>query len=195
VNVLQALGRIRRREKTLAEAGSIEIRAWSATTNGSRRSLVLTLRSPERPDLSAMKPTQFAIWEGATLIEDYEISAQPNPALIVSGFVLPRFSSAADPYAIAVLEAMERCLPYKRADDLWRLDRYLIEPRNGEHGPPLEKAALPYEESLLGPFAKNAAARIPGGRGGAAEKSWSRPAPRRGRPTTPLPPSTGKATR
>jgi hypothetical protein len=154
VNVLQALGRIRRREKTLAEAGSIEIRAWSATTNGSRRSLVLTLRSPERPDLSAMKPTQFAIWEGATLIEDYEISAQPNPALIVSGFVLPRFSSAADPYAIAVLEAMERCLPYKRADDLWRLDRYLIEPRNGEHGPPLEKAALPYEESLLGPFAK-----------------------------------------
>jgi hypothetical protein len=41
VNVLQALGRIRRREKSLAEAGSIEIRAWSAKAIGSRRSLVL----------------------------------------------------------------------------------------------------------------------------------------------------------
>jgi HEAT repeat protein len=43
VNVLQALGRIRRREKSLAEAGSIEIRAWTAKAIGSRRSLVLTL--------------------------------------------------------------------------------------------------------------------------------------------------------
>jgi HEAT repeat protein len=153
VNVLQALGRIRRREKTLAEAGSIEIRTWSAVVNGSKRSLVLTLRSGDRPDLCAIKPTQFALWEGGTLIEDYEIAAQPNPALIVCGFILPRFSSAADPYAMAVLEAMERCLPYKRAEDSWRIDRYLNEPRT-EPAAPLEKAALPYEESLLGVFAK-----------------------------------------
>jgi hypothetical protein len=48
---------------------------------------------------------------------------------------------------------MERCLPYKRAEDLWRVDRYLNEPRT-EPAAPLEKAALPYEESLLGAFAK-----------------------------------------
>jgi hypothetical protein len=104
VNVLQALGRIRRREKTCVQAGSIEIRTWSTAANGSKRHLVVTLRSHDRPDLCAMKPTQFAIWEGGTLIEDYEIAAQPNPALIVCGFVLPRFCPAADPYAIAVLE-------------------------------------------------------------------------------------------
>jgi hypothetical protein len=154
VNVLQALGRIRRREKSLAEAGAIEIRAWSATAGGERRNLVLTLWSPNKLDLSGMKPTQFSIWEGGALVDDYEISSQPNPALIISGFVLPRFSSAADPYAIAVLDAIGRCLPYKRAEDLWRVDRYLNEPRTGDLAAPLEKAALPYEESLLGAFAK-----------------------------------------
>lgn len=154
VNVLQALGRIRRREKSLAEAGSIEIRAWSAAAEGPRRRLVLTLRSTAKPDLSAMKPTHFAIWEGETLVEDYQISAQANPALVISGFILPRFSSAADPYAIAVLGGIERCLKYKRAEDLWRVDRYLTEPRTGEPGAPLEKAALPYDEAVLGAFAK-----------------------------------------
>jgi len=152
-NVLQALGRIRRREKSLTESGSIEIRTWSAAANGPKRKLVLTLRSPGLPDLSAMKPTQFAIWEGGTLIEEYEIAAQPNPALMVCGFVLPRTSPAAEPYGAALLEGIERCFPYKRAEDLWRVDRYLNEPRT-EPAAPLEKAALPYEESLLGAFAK-----------------------------------------
>jgi hypothetical protein len=154
VNVLQALGRIRRHQKALAESGAIEIRTWSATSNGSKRRLILTLRSADRPDLSGLKPTHFALSEGGTLIEDYEIAVQPNPALILSGFVLPRFSSAADPYAIAVREAMERCLSHKRAEDLWRVDRYLNEPRTGAPAAPLEKAALPYEESLLGALAK-----------------------------------------
>jgi len=153
VNVLQALGRIRRREKSMAEAGSIEIRVWSAKASGPGRNLILTLRSPDQPDLSGMKPTQFSIWEGGALVEDYEISSQANPALIVSGFVLPRFSSAADPYAIAVLDAIGRCLQLKRAEDLWRVDRYLNEART-EPAAALEKAALPYEESLLGAFAK-----------------------------------------
>ncbi|HTB15518.1 MAG TPA: HEAT repeat domain-containing protein [Bryobacteraceae bacterium] len=150
VNILQALGRIRRGEKALAEAGSIEIRSWDVkVTNGERR-VVLSLHSGETPDLSALKPTHFTICEGGTLVEDYDISAQPNSPLAISGFVLPRFSSIADPYRIALLDAMERCLKYKRADDVWRIDRYLIEPRTGELDLPLEKAALPYDEALLG---------------------------------------------
>ena len=156
VNVLQALARIRRLEKSLAEAGAIEIRHWEAKAgkeDPSRRRVILTLWSAERADLSTLKPTQFALSVGGALVEDYQISAHPNPALIISGFVLPRFSSAADPYAMAVREAIERCLRYKRADDLWRLDRYLVEPRTGE-STPIEKAALPYDEALLGPFAK-----------------------------------------
>lgn len=162
VNVLQALGRIRRREKSLAETGQIEIRTWSArmdakadgqAANAARR-LTLSLWSPDKTDLSRLKLTDFAIWEGETLVQDYEISAQQSPALAISGFVLPRFSSAADSYAIAVLDAIERCLKYKRADDLWRLDRYMTDPRMGGSGRPAEKAALPYDESLLGALGK-----------------------------------------
>ncbi len=153
VNLLQALGRIRRREKSLADAGSIDVRVWSASVKGGKRSLALTLRSEDKPDLSGIKPTQFSLWEGGTLVEDYQIWAQPNPALIIFGFVVPRFSSAADPYAMAVLDGIGRCLAYKRAEDLWRVDRYLTEART-EPGAVLEKAALPYEESLLGAFAK-----------------------------------------
>jgi hypothetical protein len=150
--VLQALGRIRRHVKSLAEV--IETRVWLATMVGDSRHLVLSLRSPDQANLSDLKPTQFAIWEGETLVEDYEIAAWANPALAISGFVLPRFVSTADPYAIAVHDAISSCLRHKRPDDLWRLDRYLPEPRNGEAGPLLEKAALPYDESLLGPSAK-----------------------------------------
>jgi hypothetical protein len=116
--------------------------------------MVLSLRSARKPDLSALKPTQFAFWEGETLVEDYEITSQPNPALAISGFVLPRFASAEDPYGKAVMDGIGRCLLYKRADDLWRLDRYLTEPRSGEPAAPLEKAALPYDDALLGIYAK-----------------------------------------
>jgi hypothetical protein len=157
VNILQALGRIRRREKSLREAGAIEMRIWSAkaaTAEESRHHLSLTLWSPDKPDLSALKPTQLAIWDGGMLVQDYEVSAQPNPVLLISGFILPRFSSAVDPYRLAVLDGIEQCLKHKRSDDLWRIDRYLIEPGTGEVRAPLEKAALPYDESLLGPFAK-----------------------------------------
>jgi hypothetical protein len=151
VNVLQALGRIRRLEKSRAEVGEIEIRCWENSRTGPRRKLVFSLWSPGKPDLTTLKPTQFAIWDGGALVEDYEVSAQANPPLLIAGFVLPRFATDEDPYNIAALDAMQRCLKYKRADDLWRLDRFLLVPRDGETGPPLEKAALPYDESLLEP--------------------------------------------
>jgi hypothetical protein len=101
-----------------------------------------------------LKATEFAISEGGVLVEDYQISSQPNPAMAISGFVLPRFGSTTDRYGRAVVEAIGRCLPHKRVDDLWRLDRYLTEPRSGESSMTLEKAALPYDDALLGPFAK-----------------------------------------
>jgi hypothetical protein len=153
VNILQALGRIRRREKSFLEAGTIEIRTWTAEQKGDVRRLVLSLWSPTRQDLSALKSTDFILKEGDELVQDYEISGQSNPALAIFGFILPRFSSAVDTYRVAVLEGIERCLKYKRSQDLWRLDRYLNEPRNGQAAP-LEKAGLPYDDLLLGSFAK-----------------------------------------
>jgi hypothetical protein len=154
LNILQALGRIRRREKSFLEAGTIEIRTWSAEHEGNARRLVLSLWSPTRQDLSALKSTDFILKEGEELVQDYEISGRPNSGLAISGFVLPRFSSAVDPYRVAALDGIERCLKYKRPQDLWRVDRYLNEPRVGGLTAPLEKAALPYDELLLGSFAK-----------------------------------------
>jgi len=153
VNILQALNRIRRREKSLAETGTIEIRSWDAKVDGSDRRLILSLWSTNQTGLSALKPTEFAIWEGETLVKDYKISAQQNPGMDISGFVLPRFGSADDPYGMAVLDGIGRCLRYKRADDLWRLDRYLTEPRAAS-GEPLEKTSSPYDELVLGVFAR-----------------------------------------
>ena len=151
--VIQALGRI-----TAARKIACRSRRPSRYAVGMPRGtapaahVILSLWSPEKPDLSALKPTQFAIWEGGALVR---ITRSPRSRMrlwLISGFVLPRFSSVVGPYAIAVLDAIERCLKYKRVDDLWRLDRYLSEPRTGESGAPLEKAALPYDESLSGPM-------------------------------------------
>jgi hypothetical protein len=154
LNVLQSLGRIRRREKTLAQGGAIEIRPWERHAEGPTRRLVLTLWSSTKADLTGLSPTDFAVWDGTGLVDGYRVDTQPNPALAISGFILPRFSSESDPYHVSVRDALARCLKYKRADDPWRLDRYLTESRGEESGAPLEKAALPFEESLLGPLAK-----------------------------------------
>jgi HEAT repeat protein len=148
VNVLQALGRIRRREKSLGEAGTLQIRTWAADATGPHRRLVFTLASVAHCDLSGLKSTQFAIWERDKLILDYKIESQPNPPVAISGFVLPRLQNSADPYGIAVQEGIAGCLHYKRPDDFWRFDRYLTEPRS-DHGAAIEKAALPYDESVL----------------------------------------------
>jgi hypothetical protein len=154
VNVLQALSRIRRREKSLLESGAIEIRTWNCGMDSHEtRRLVVTLWSATRQDLSSMKATDFALWEGGDLVLDYQISGQ-NAALAISGFVLPRFSSMDDAYAQAVLAGIERCLKYKRSDDLWRLDRYLTKPRAGGAMGVIERACSPYDDSVLGASAK-----------------------------------------
>jgi hypothetical protein len=113
--------------------------------------LVLSLWAVDQPGLSGLQPTEFAIWEGEILLQDYEVSAQQNTGMDISGFILPRFSSADDPYAMAVLDGIGRCLKYKRADDLWRLDRYLTEPRASE---PLERSSAAYDDLILGAFAR-----------------------------------------
>jgi hypothetical protein len=150
VNVIQALGRIRRREKSLAEASPIEIRNCDARLDGADRRLVLSLWSPDETVLRTLKPTGFAIWEGETLVKDYEVLGQEFSAMAISGFVLPRFSAVLDPYGMAVGEGIRRCLRYKRPDDLWRLDRYLTEPRPADSP---NKVPFPYDD--LGMFARS----------------------------------------
>jgi len=148
--VLKAMTRIRKHEKVLQEAGAVEIRVSRASLepDGTRR-LVVTLRAPGGPDLSSLKPTQFALWEGPALINDYTAAGSSNPALLIAGLIVPRFTSTEDPYGIAVGQAINRCMQLKRPDDMWRIDRY----NPGESAPPstapVEAANLPYDDALL----------------------------------------------
>ena len=152
MGVLRSLARIRRRERELAEAGPLDIRVSEAAIqpDGTRK-LALTLRSQRTQELASIKPMQFALWEGGALVHEYSVAAEPNPPLMVVGFVLPRFVSAADPYRVGILEGMSRVMRFRRSDDPWRIDRYLLEkPEAGAHVPS-EKATIQYDDALLGP--------------------------------------------
>jgi HEAT repeats len=150
--VLRALARLRRRQIALRDAEDLEIHTVEAVVlPRDERHLVFTLRSPQLRDLSHLTTTEFAIWEGGALVTDYTLAARPNPALMIAGFVLPRFSSTADPYRIAILEAIGRCLRHKRQEDLWRIDRYLVDGQKSDTTAPLEHATIPYDEAILGP--------------------------------------------
>ena len=124
--ILRALTRIRKREKMLGEAGVIEILVSGASVepDGTRR-LALALRAQGGGDLSSIPATRFASWEGATLVRNYKVLEARNPALLIAGIVAPCVRSG-DGYASAAVEALQRCLRWKRPNDLWRLDRYLL---------------------------------------------------------------------
>ncbi len=148
-----ALASIRRREKALGETGTLEIRVSEARAGRDRtRSIAFALESKGVFDFSAMKATDFAIWENSELIEEYEVKLPGNSLLLAAGFVVPRFASPDDPYARAVSAALERCSASKRPDDLWRIDRYSIEAAPSDS--PQERTGLPYDDAIMTPDLK-----------------------------------------
>jgi len=135
--VTRALSRIRRRETIIEQTGAIQITVSRARvfTDGSRK-LSFALRSSHLSDLSGLKPTDFALWEADSLIEEYTVRSSANAMLLAIGFVAP-CSAMSDPYAEALTEAFARCLSLKRPVDLWRIDGYCtghgsLEPKSAE---------------------------------------------------------------
>ena len=148
--VTRALSRIRRREKTSAEKGALQIRVSRANVKADAgRHLEFALSRSDGEEITGMKPTEFVLWEGATLIENYEVKLPNNPAALVIGIVGPRFVSDSDPYCKAILESLTRCLSLKRPDDWWRFDRYAIEAVATDPDAPVEKSTLPYDDVLV----------------------------------------------
>ncbi len=153
--ITRALARIRRCEKIAAEKGALGIHLLSATVQQDRRRrIAFTLASVGSTEFADMKPTAIAVWEGGRLIEDYEVKLPSNPAVQVIGMVAPRLLSNSDPYGLAITESLTLCLAIKRADDLWRLDRYDIDDAPAEAGP-ITRSSLPYEDSLVTQELKN----------------------------------------
>ena len=148
--VTRSLSRIRRHEKTSAEKGTVRICVSSAKARpDGGRNVVLALSPQDGDELTSLKPIEFALWEGGTLIENYEVKLPNNPAALVIGSVAPRFPSDADPYGRAVGEGLKRCLSLKRPDDWWRIDRYAIEAVATDPNAPVEKSSLPYDDALI----------------------------------------------
>lgn len=142
-----AMAKIRHREKTAQEAGQIQVHLSQAAAqaDGLRR-LALALSCHPARDLSGIKPAEFSLWENGTMVEDYQVRpANPQTALM-AGFLAPWFASADQPYEKALREGLRQCLCMKRRDDLWRIDRYLIEvhPQTGEK----PQEPFPYDDAL-----------------------------------------------
>ncbi|HEX4592683.1 MAG TPA: HEAT repeat domain-containing protein [Bryobacteraceae bacterium] len=148
--VTKALSRIRRREKSNAEKGTVQICVLSAKLkpDGSR-TVEVFLSWPADDETTAVKPTEFALWEGGRLIDNYEVKLPNNPAVLVNGIVAPRFLSDSDSYGIAVAEGLKQCLALKRPDDWWRIDRYAIEAMVADPDAPVQKSTLPYDNVLV----------------------------------------------
>jgi len=150
-----AMSKIRRRDKTVNEAGALQVHISQAATqaDGLRR-LAFALSCHPARDLSGVKPTEFAVWENGTLVEEYQVRLVSPPALLMAGFVAPWFASGEEAYEKAVREGLRQCLSMKRRDDVWRIDRYSVEmnPRSDEKSS-LESMA-PYDDSLVTPELK-----------------------------------------
>jgi HEAT repeat protein len=150
LSITRALSRIRRREKQMAEKGTLTIRLLDASVQqDGRRRLAFALSRSGGAGFPGMQPTDFALWEGGRLIEEYDVKLPNNPAVQVIGFIAPRILSSSEPYGDAITDSLGRCLKVKRADDLWRIDRYDVDSLTTDTGAPIERASLPYDESLI----------------------------------------------
>ena len=148
--VTRTLSRIRRREKASAENGAMHVRVSSANVKADGgRHVEFALSRSDGNEITSMKPTEFVLWEGGTLIENYEVKLPNNPAALVIGVVGPRFLSDSDPYGNAIRDSLKRCVSLKRPDDWWRIDRYAIEAIAANPNAPVDKSSLPYDDALI----------------------------------------------
>jgi HEAT repeat protein len=145
-----AMSRIRRRGKGVHEADQLHVHVSQAVTlAGGQRRLSFALSSHPARDLRGIKPTEFAVWENGTLVEEYQVRLVNPPALIMAGFVVPWFGSGDEPYEKCMREGLRQCLSMKRRDDLWRIDRYSIELNPPAADKATPESALPYEDALM----------------------------------------------
>ncbi|MDQ2947378.1 MAG: HEAT repeat domain-containing protein [Acidobacteriota bacterium] len=74
--------------------------------------------------LAALKPTQFVIHEGATLISEYEVLEEAHPESLSLAFALPRVVETNDALHRALELAFSTALRHKRKNDAWLTLRY-----------------------------------------------------------------------
>ncbi|MGA2601208.1 MAG: HEAT repeat domain-containing protein [Bryobacteraceae bacterium] len=124
---IRALSRIRKQIPTPSETVEVRTAVLEARRmEDSSRRMVVALWS-NGGDISSLTPTQFGMWENEELVTDYSARCIASPPKLILGFALPRFTSKSDPYAQAVERGLSACADLKRARDMWRVERYLLE--------------------------------------------------------------------
>ncbi|HEX5227053.1 MAG TPA: HEAT repeat domain-containing protein [Bryobacteraceae bacterium] len=144
-----AMSRIRRRDINAHQAGEVQIHISQASEqSGGHRRLAFALSCHPARDLSGIRPTDLAIWEDGTLIEDYRVKFDGSPALLMVGYVAPWAASGDEPYEKALREAWKQCLCMKRHEDMWRIDRYSIDIHPADEKS-LQECLAPYDDSIV----------------------------------------------
>lgn len=152
-----AMSKIRRREKPSEDAARLQIHlSQVAVQPERRRRLALALSCHPARDLSGVKATDFALWENGALIEEYDVRLVNPPALLLVGFVAPFAASESDAYEHSLREGLKQCLSMKRADDVWRIDRYSVEINPKPDEKAAQESTLPYADPLVTPELKAA---------------------------------------
>src|ERR1700722_654324 len=155
--MVKAMSRIRQREKTVRDTRVLEVHlSQAAAENDGLRRLAFALSCHPARDLSGIKPNEFAVWENGVPIEDYQVRLATPPAVLLAGFVVPWSASADQAYEKSLREGLTQCLAMKRADDLWRIDRYSVEMNPPTEGKSSRESIAPYDDSLLTPEIKAA---------------------------------------
>jgi hypothetical protein len=147
--VIRALAHIRRNVALLEQAGKLHVEVLNFASSGlNERRMELGLLPRDHRTLDSLAPTDFVIEEDGRPVTRYSAVHHGEPDVMVSGFVIPRILSRADPYAIAIESALRACMGIRRKADLWSVDRYCcddsLEP---EDGPNL--AAMRSEDPLI----------------------------------------------
>jgi|SRR5579883_3552 len=144
--VTRALAQIRRRERSAAQTGLLQLlpTGISSLQDGRRRVRFTAKTEPAR-DLGPITAADIAVFENGCLIEKYDFHAASKPAMLVAGFILPRGLESGAEY----IRSLEVCLPHKRPGDLWRMDQYSLEQTSAAPARPGEEANLPYDDALI----------------------------------------------
>lgn len=124
--IVRALSRIRTSIRAADETESVRVTVLDAQirSDGSRRITAALYSRGE--DLSSLQATRFAMWEADELITDYSTRCVASPPLLILGFAAPRFMSTANLYGQAVAQALNGLADLKRAEDPFRLERFVL---------------------------------------------------------------------
>jgi len=139
--VIRALARIRRNIAACEQSGPapVKILSVSGSAASERRMLLGVSRQGAGESHGLFSATDFVIEEDGRPVVRYSAARRTDPDAVVSGFVIPRILSRAEPYAMGIESGVRQCIPLRRRADVWSIDRYCcddaLEPEDGPNLP------------------------------------------------------------